>query len=95
MGNSLAARKAADQHQAEKGPNDNFDQGGKSFQARILSGFDVGPYGLYLNGDTTGEINYDIRLAESLLITDDSERWAHGARIPRTETLETQYRMEQ
>ena len=46
--------------------NDNFDQGGKSFHAKSRSGFNVGPYGLYLKAGGTGEIIYDIRLGEGL-----------------------------
>ena len=46
--------------------HDNLDQGGKSFHARRRSGFEAGPYGLYLEGGATGEIIYDVRLAGGL-----------------------------
>jgi len=45
---------------------DSLDQGGKSFHAKKRSGFDVGPYGLYLKPGAAGEIVYDVRLAEGL-----------------------------
>ena len=49
---------------------DFLDQGGKVTDAKSITGFSVGPHGLYLKPRTAGEIVYDFRTTEDLVFAE-------------------------